>query len=480
MLLLMGISAIVTMIGLFTYLAIGVIRREHDLLSYRTFFVVGFCFFYGLATSFVVFKEDQAGFIYQPTGEGYLPLALCTPIFAILFVIADKWGAKIGFAQKIIPKIDIPPTTASLFLAIALFEVTAIAALTPLGDYFTALLAQVRPGLAACAAGLATYYLVSQRFNPVAWMIFLGVFALSLLICMSGGTDRRFALGVFMVCAWVWYYFDLRYRSLSNVLGKMAAVGAIIAFFLVFYSGFRNVSKDEWALANRVEQLKTATTNPTLVQKGALESVLYQDAPINTLYIMENYPTGQALDPFNGLIFFVTNPIPRFLWEDKPIALGVNLQRQFGINANLGPGIIGHGWSEGLWFGVAGYAIFFGLMTGIIDRGIRDKSVNPFFITVFGSSLGNVIGLPRGETSLFMVLWFSTMVAATMLFWGMGVALNPVFRSLPLVIPDRVREWLEGANTQESSSADDYGTLEGDSLQDPQIARQYAEEAHRA
>jgi hypothetical protein len=62
----------------------------------------------------------------------------------------------------------------------------------------------------------------------------------------------------------------------------------------------------------------------------------------------------------------------------------------------------------------------------------------------------------------------------------MGVALNPVFRSLPLVIPDRVREWLEGANTQESSSADDYGTLEGDSLQDPQIARQYAEEAHRA
>lgn len=479
MLVLMGISAIVTMLGLVTYLAIGVVKREHDLLSFRTLFALGFCFFYGLATIFVAFME-QTGFIYQPSGEGYLPLAICTPVFAILFVVADRWGGKLGFAQKIVPKLDIPPTTASIFLGIAICEIVAVFALTPLGDYFTASLGQVRPGLAACAAGLATYYLLSQRFNPIAWMVFLGVFTLSLLICVSGGTDRRFALSVFMVSAWVWYYFDLRYRSLSNTLSKMAALGVLIAFFLVFYSGFRNVSKDEWAFANRVEQFKTATTGQTLVQKGAFESVLYQDAPINTLYIMENYPSGQALDPFNGLIFFVTNPIPRILWEDKPIALGEDLRRQFGINANLGPGIIGHGWSEGLWIGVAGYAIFFGLMCGIVDRAIRDKAANPFFISIIGCSLGNIVGLPRGETSLFMVLWFSSVVAAAMLLGGMGMVMNPIFRSLPVIMPDRVRDWLAGASPEGSGYDDDFGVTQDESLQDPQIARAYVEDSPNA
>ncbi|MBU6414333.1 MAG: oligosaccharide repeat unit polymerase [Planctomycetes bacterium] len=475
---LLGISAIVTTAMLLLFVANGVFRREHDLMSYRTFFVVGFCFFYGLATVFVAFME-QAGFIYIPTGEGYLPLAICTPLFAIVYMVSDRFGGKLSVAQRIIPKLDIPPTTASLFLGIALCEIVAIIALTPLGDYFTALLAQVRPGLAACAAGLATYYLVSSKFNPIAWMIFLGVFTLSLLICVSGGTDRRFALSVFMVTAWVWYYFDLRYRSMANIVGKMAVAGGVVVFFLIFYSGFRNVSKDEWSFANRVEQFKTASTGPSVIRDDAVRSVLFQDAPINTLYIMENYPSTQALDPFNGLIFFVTNPIPRFLWENKPIALGVNLQQQFGINANLGPGIIGHGWSEGLWIGVAGYALFFGLLCGIIDRALKNNAANPFFMSVFGSSLGNVIGLPRGETSLFLVLWFSTTVASAMILGGMGMVMNPVFRSLPIVMPERVRNWLLGAEVEGADHEHDYGTTSDDSLQDPQVAQAYMEDAPR-
>lgn len=480
MIFLLGLSAALTTIVLVAVVVAGAAQRRTDLLSFRNVFLLGFCFFYGLASVFVAFL-DQSGFIYQPQGSGYLPLAIMTPGFAALFMLADRWGQRWDLIQKVVPKVAVPPTTPSIMIGIVFCLLVAVAGLTTSGDYFSALVSQVRPALASCAAGLATYYLICKKYNPVAWGIFLFVFALSLLLCVTGSIDRRYSLSVFIVVAWVWYYTDLRYKSLAFTLGKMAIIGAVVSFFIVIYSGIRGGAAEDRTIDKRIEQFREASQNPTAVQKGALESVLYQDAPINTIYIIENYPDAQPLDPFNGFLFFATNPIPRFLWEDKPIGLGSALRDQFGIAANLGPGIIGHGWSEGMWFGVAGYALVFGLICGVLDRATRENATNPFFLSVFGGSMGNFVGLPRGETSLFMVLLVSGAVACLIILGLINLVGNSTFRALPMVVPDSVRRLMQRSQEQDESGSDygdDYGTLpnDEDTLQDPEVAAAYGNE----
>lgn len=478
MLFLLGLSAVLTALVLTFIMVSGALQRRTDLLSFRNIFLLGFCYFYGLATFFVAFL-DQSGFIYQPSGAGYMPLAICTPLFAALFLLADGWGHRWNAAQKIVPKLAIPPTTPSIVIGIVLCLLLAIAGLSPMGDYFSALLSQVRPALASCAAGLATYYLVSKKYNPIAWALFLFVFALAILLCVTGSIDRRYSLSVFLVVAWVWYFTDLRYRHLFTTLGKLAMIGSVIAVFIVIYSGIRGGEAEERTFSKRIEQLSEASANPTQVKKGTLDSVLYQDAPINTLYIIENYPENQPLDPFNGLLFFATNPIPRFLWENKPIGLGSALQQQFSIAANLGPGIIGHGWSEGMWLGVVGYALVFGLICGVLDRATAEQAANPFFLSVFGGSMGNFVGLARGETSLFMVLLVSGAIACVLVLWLMNLVGNSTFRALPLVVPDALRR-LQQSQAESDAAADDYGTYDdADTLQDPEVAAAYASDDQR-
>jgi hypothetical protein len=85
--------------------------------------------------------------------------------------------------------------------------------------------------------------------------------------------------------------------------------------------------------------------------------------------------------------------------------------------ANLGAGIIGHGWFEGGFVGVALYALVFGLIVGVADRAIAERAWNPYFIALMGCHLGNVFGLARGDTALFLLEIMVGLFACTCLLW---------------------------------------------------------------
>ncbi len=470
----LGIVAILT--TLITAVAIlhKVWNRQTTLLSYRNLFLLGFFFFYGLATTFVVFM-DQSGWIYQPQGPGYLPLAIMTPGFAIIFVLFAKWGYKSNGLAKLVPSIRIHPCTASIFAGIIVCEIMGIIGLTPLGDYFTGVISQSKAGMAACAAGLATYWLIAKRYNPIAWVVFLATFALSCLISVAGGTDRRFVIGVFIVVAWVWYFTTMQYRSPGSVLTKFSIAGLAGLGFIIFYSNFRNVRIEDTTFSRRIEQFGEAAKDPLNIKKNTLGTVFYQDAPINTLYIIESYPDFQELKPFHGLIFFMVNPIPRAIFPDKPLGLGHELQLQFGIAANLGPGIIGHGWAEGMWFGVIGYAAFFGVLCGVIDRKTETQANNPFFLAVFGSSLGNVLGLCRGETSLFLVLIVTGWITTCGVLWLINAIGKSTFAAWPRLYVDS-DYYMEQQAIAEQQLHDFEAYESNEGRYDPAIAAHYNED----
>ena len=467
-----GIVAILTTLVTGVVILHKVWNRQTTLISYRNLFLFGFFFFYGMATAFMCFM-DQGGWLYQPQGPGYLPLALMTPGFVIVFLLAARWAYRSEAMSRLLPSLEINPCTPSIFAGIIVMEVLAAIGLTPLGDYFTGVISQSKAGFAACSAGLATYWLVAKRYNPIAWTVFIAVFLLSSLISVSGGTDRRFIIGVFIVVGWVWYYTTLQYRSPASNFLKIGLAGIGLTGFVVFYSNFRNVSVEHTTIARRIEQFSEAAKDPLNLKKDTVGTVFYQDAPINTIYIIENYPEFQPLIPFHGIYFFATNPIPRSIFPSKPLGLGFALQKQFGINANLGPGIIGHGWAEGMWVGVAGYAAFFGLLCGMIDRKTEAQANNPFFLSVFGSSLGNVLGLPRGETSLFMVLIVTGWVTTLFVLWAMNQIGKTTFQAWPRLYTD-ADYYVEQAAFEQAEAAQEE---EQSYLYDPAVAASYGEAA---
>jgi hypothetical protein len=79
-----------------------------------------------------------------------------------------------------------------------------------------------------------------------------------------------------------------------------------------------------------------------------------------------------------------------------------------------------------MYIGVLGYAAFFGLLIGFIDRITKDRVHNPYFLIAVGCGLGQIVGLPRGETFLFLSLWFATFVALVLVFWICGAFFRPL------------------------------------------------------
>ncbi|MGE3108624.1 MAG: hypothetical protein AB7G11_07730 [Phycisphaerales bacterium] len=449
-------------------------RREF--LSWKTIFLLGFAQFYGFGTYFTI-TDNFGSDIYIAGDKGKLLLLLCLPLFIVLFYVALRLGEKwCNPLRRVLPPAGLPITDPGIVITTAaLLGCAIVAAVVPMGSYLTVLISQFRGGLSGAAAGLATYYLIARRFNPIAWAIFLATFAMCFLIGMVGETGRRGILGVLLAVCWVWWYFSLKQKPLASKLVRLGSIAALTFMLVAFYASFRGEGGTTsrggggYTLALRVQQISDFLKNPML-QRGAIKTMMASDAPTDTMFIMENYPESYEYDPFNGLVYFLVNPIPRFLWQNKPIGMGVVVQQQLNTPANLGIGILGHGWSEGGWLGVAGYAIFFGLLIGALDRVLHERSWNPYFVVAIGCNLGNVFGLARGETSLFLVLVVSSIVGVLAVMYVVKMIFGPVMLSGAPLLTAGNRWIIDAPADDEYSEPDAYSA---DEHFDAAVARDY-------
>jgi len=406
-------------------------RKNSDLVSWRNIFLLGYAQFYGFGTYLTV--ADQYGSdIYVAGDRGMTTLFLALPLFLIIFFIFAAVGKRwVGF-RKLVPSLQLPITDPGIILTtLALLIAGTISAALPMVSYINVFIAQVKVGLAGTAMALATYYLIARKFNPIAWLMFTVTLVITVLIGMVGESGRRGLLGVLMAIGWMWWYYSLRHQSAVSKVAKFAGISAASFVIIMLYASFRGEAGTSVTggtgvtMSVRAQQIADFIKNP-MIQRGAVYNMLGSDSPTDTMFIMENYPDSYDYDPFNGLKFFVANPIPRYLWPGKPSGMGIKVQKQLGTAGNLGIGILGHGWSEGAWLGIAGYAIFFGVLAGALDRLIRDRGWNPYFMAAIGSNLGNVFGLARGETSLFLLLVFCGFVGAAFVIIMAKLSCGPI------------------------------------------------------
>lgn len=446
------------------------LTRKVDILSFHTFFMFGMVIFFFVPLALMPWVGYPQG-VYDPAGHGWTMLAILISPFMIIYLIFNKVGSKWASFEKIVPPMRFPQTSLGLLmcLGVIIFIGVVSFALPGTGAYSELLVLEFRPGLGAVAAGLSTILLMSNKKNPFYWMLFFGVVVGGILLATVTGADRRFPLSVILASAWAAYYFWLRYQPLAKIAAVMAILGTVAFLFVIVYSSFRHQLTVQGAtIQARSQQWVNFAENATNVFSARdLAGLFIQDAPLNSCFIIENYPSQYALLPFNGLLSFLTLPIPRAIWEGKPPGLGELIQEQTHAQGNLAPGIIGTGWAEMTYFGVVFYAVWFGTFTGVADRILRSRATNPYFIVAMGASLANIFGLPRGGTFQFFAQWFTIFSVSTILFYTVSAMFRGIMAgSKPLDF---------GLPEVNSAPQDDLVDPDAYDDYDPQLAAAYAQ-----
>ncbi len=447
--------------------------RRYELLSWRNLFLLGFFHFCCLGAYFTATADTMHSGRYTETEASHGILAALTLIFFVVFMIFSRVGYKMNWLQKYVPSVEIPVTMPAILISTgSLLAVGLFFAVVPPNSYLGLLGVQFRGGTAVAAVALATYLLLAQRFNPIVWGIFIATLGLAAIISTTGNSSRRAALAVLVAAPWVWYFVQLRYRPVKAVAIRMAAGAVVVILAITVYNNIRHVRKgggvDAKSFQARASDIADLVKNPSIADHH-VRSMLYTDTTLNTLFIIDSYPDTFGYQPGHGVLFVLSNPIPRFMWPSKPKALGVTLQEQMSVPANLGPGIIGHGWHEANLIGVLFYAAFFGLVVGFVDLTLLDRATNPYYLAVTVAGAGNVIAMARGDTPLFFLQVLASMISVGAILYGGRIALGSIMRAAPplsvplsrdaIVQQDYGDEWYDDGEYAETGY--DYGVASG-------------------
>ncbi len=464
MLTLLSITALLLTVGILGFMVLGYLWGGQPLVSWRNIFLLGYVQFYTLTVILAAPLEFPSEF-YRPTGTGYPRLLVAMPLFLIIFMLCCKWASTWTWPARVVPQVRLPVTTGGVLTTCIFLAVFCLATLALGGGTFgEALSFFVRTAVSTAAVGLAFYLVMRFPRNPVYWGLFLALFAFAAILAVTGSIDRRNFLSVFFVVPWMWYFFQLRYQRPTRTLAQLAAVGAVSFVCLVIYNAGRHrVDEGKATFEKRASQFTQLVQNPDFSSKNIVQNLILQDTALNTLAIMELYPDEFDYIPLHGLHFFLVNPIPRNIYPDKPKALGILLKEQFKIAANLGAGIIGHGWAEAHWIGIVYYAVFFGCLVAVFDRLCLERLDNPYFIVAVGANLGNVLGLPRGETSMFLDMIVAGFFACLILYTVAASILRPyMLLGIPIpaydLVPAAFRRQLEADQHAEDAFNDDPDT----------------------
>jgi MFS family permease len=428
----------------------NIVTRRWDILSWRNLFILGFMHFYCLGAYFTATGKTLPDFL-RSAGNAWGALAFTMVLFVAVFMGTSWMGFRCSRLGRLVPALHIPVTSPAIVTSTLVLSGLALFFSVPFFNYFGVIAAQFRSGLATCAVALATYYFVSQRFNPMSWILLLTVLGIGAIASTVGAPTRRGFISVLIAIPWIWYFAQWRYQRPSLNFARVAALLVLGVLAVLVYSPFRSpvVGKEATVatIGKRVEQFQELLVKPRL-EADTVTYVLYTDTVPNTMWVLHNYPGQHGLRPFHGAMVVLSNPIPRAVWPGKPEAFGAFLRDQMRVPQNLGPGIIAHGWMEGWIFGVVAYAAFFGLLVGVIDRVIAERAWNPFFLAAIGSNLGNVIALPRGDTPLFLLQIIASFIGCAVVLFVLKTAFAPLWAAFPTLVPPGSSDPADSADHQ--------------------------------
>lgn len=269
-----------------------------------------------------------------------------------------------------------------------------------------------------------------DRTSPVGILLLLTVFSFSVVLAVSIGGGRRALLGVLLGIAVIVYWKSWNLVSRSKMLTRVGILMLLGFFVINAYGSVRRHKFQRSAASQNILQkgfVKLQMLAGSLTEMQVLDAKLLSDIGQNTtnaslysIHLAErssgtnrgaglHYPSY-----FHSALYVLVNPIPRAIWEDKPLSLGYLLAREKFPRAKVtwGPGFAGHFYHEGGLIAAVFYGVLIGMILKWFDLSIVASPGNLFLTACYAAMVPQLILLPRGDLGnalMNLVFCFATL-----------------------------------------------------------------------
>lgn len=403
-------------------LVIPILRRKQDLFTAWNFFLVGAVVFGGLSGYNAVNHEHYLG-TYKTSdyNQYYLGVVVFYTTIVLTYHFL-KWPCKMA-GKNFLKWPELTPATAPLI--ILPLGLSVVFQLVPLGipgvQEF-----MMHASLSAPVIGFACAVVLWLRSptNVFLFSLVLLSAGMAVFAATANGTSRRYLIAALAVAPIGFYWVWLRYKSTPIILGWIGAMLACAIPLLMAFTVVRHFIKHNSETNTERFSLLVKELPEAIRSGGSVEGFMGQDsveASLMLIHLLNDGSKALEVQPLYSPYWVLVNPIPRSMWPDKPISLGILLPHKSGIsskglNFNIGVNVVSQCYYDGGLIVHILYAIGFGSFLRFIDELLVRQAGNPYLIGALAAMSGQIIGWPRGgievmSLQIMMVCFITAMIS---------------------------------------------------------------------
>lgn len=408
------------------------LRSEVDLLSARNFFFVGFLIFHLTSGVLAVWFPLADEFAISDVARPAFIFCWWVVLFLTIFMFTYKrgWGVR-RLAHSVTPQ-HAPAPIVLLFLGVPLVGLGLVFRFLLTGvPIFGALSGMFGAGLMALAAGVVSWAWFPRLFNPFFATIAMAVIITGIAGTLIGSFGRRDVLGVLTGVAWGAYHGWYKHMGPRRVVTFIALLSIPAMVLMAGFTAVRHINKTDRSIGQLFSEAAASD-----IGQGILDLFSGQRCANYVMFFISTRPETKEYDTLHQVKLFLSFPVPRQFWDDKPDAIARTVVKEVNVQHvpegfNIGPGLLGHCANDNPWIALPLYSVVLALFLRLLDEMIVVHPNNPFVVLPVGAAIGQIMGLARGETAAFLfhacaaiaISWIMMRVVAAAgraLGWGVG------------------------------------------------------------
>jgi len=403
------IGIYLTLLSLFIVWKTGrdALQGTCPLFSTRNFFVLGLLLFQSVSGAFTMFTGESENYadVANPEFTGIVFSVVLT-LFVILFY---AFYSRANWIERLAERRSCVRDAGLLGLVVTGCALTGIGVVLRFAGesipYVAVILPQISAGCLCGGVALIAMAWARSRFNVFVALILLAAGAGASAVLLVGAFGRREIIGLLFAVVWALYYEKWRYMPVARFLPRAVVASVLMSVVLLLFSSSREGgARVDRSLGRQIERM--LTIDPRTVQETVMSSLTGQFAGGISMWIYEARADHGGYYPLHSLFYFVTHPVPRDWWQGKPEGLGLSIVSEAGVRGvarehSWGPGMVGHLVHDIVFVSLPLYAFILGLAFRYMDARTILSARDPVSIVLFGSALGQVFGMPRGDLGLF-------------------------------------------------------------------------------
>ena len=403
------IGIYLTLLSLFIVWKTGrdALQGTCPLFSTRNFFVLGLLLFQSVSGAFTMFTGESENYadVANPEFTGIVFSVVLT-LFVILFY---AFYSRANWIERLAERRSCVRDSGLLGLVVTGCALTGIGVVLRFAGesipYVAVILPQISAGCLCGGVALIAMAWARSRFNVFVALILLAAGAGASAVLLVGAFGRREIVGLLFAVVWALYYEKWRYMPVARFLPRAVVASVLMSVVLLLFSSSREGgARVDRSLGRQIERM--LTIDPRTVQETVMSSLTGQFAGGISMWIYEARADHGGYYPLHSLFYFVTHPVPRDWWQGKPEGLGLSIVSEAGVRGvarehSWGPGMVGHLVHDIVFVSLPLYAFILGLAFRYMDARTVLSARDPVSIVLFGSALGQVFGMPRGDLGLF-------------------------------------------------------------------------------